>query len=217
MTDPWTRDLHWVRPGQQDRSRKTQVALLEAAAELVAEHGVERTTVAAIAQRAGASVGAVYHHFRDKRAIVYALFDRYCEMMDATVAEAVDPARWSGASIRDVLEGYLAFVLRHGDEASGFRRAGHHLVEVDQAMRERSDRLRLDLDEGLERLLSDRIDEIGHPDPAFAIGLVLDQFSAMIRNRSTQPAGPTRMEKVPDREWVTGMLDSATAYLQLHP
>ena len=94
---PWAAELHGVRPGQQDRSRRTQEALLAAAAALVAERGIEGTTIADIAARADASVGAVYHHFRDKKAITHALFDRYCELMAAATAEAIDPARWQGA------------------------------------------------------------------------------------------------------------------------
>ena len=41
----WISDLHWVRTGQQSRSQRTQTSLLEAAAELFADKGVE--TVAA--------------------------------------------------------------------------------------------------------------------------------------------------------------------------
>ena len=33
----WISDLHWVRPGQQTRSQKTQESLLDAAAVLVAD------------------------------------------------------------------------------------------------------------------------------------------------------------------------------------
>ena len=160
---PWAAELHGVRPGQQDRSRRTQEALLAAAAALVAERGIEGTTIADIAARADASVGAVYHHFRDKKAITHALFDRYCELMAAATAEAIDPARWQGASVRDILGGHLVFVLRDGDEASNFRRAGHHLVQTDESMRERFAQMWLDLATGLSKLMIDRADEIGHP------------------------------------------------------
>ena len=72
----WISDLHWVRTGRQSRSQKTQEALLEAAAALFAEKGVEATSVADVAARAGCSVGSVYHHFRDKPALFEAVLAR---------------------------------------------------------------------------------------------------------------------------------------------
>lgn len=216
MTEtPWTSELHWVRPGQQDRSRKTQETLLEAAAELVAERGVEGTTIADIAGRADASVGAVYHHFSDKKAITYALFDRFCEMMEATTVQAVDPSRWTGASITDILRGYLVFVLRYSGEADGFRRAGEHLARSDEALAERFSQLRIDLDCGLTKLLLDRVDEIGHPDPAVAIGFVLDQFSSMLRSRTDGELVQTLLQDRSDETFMEAALESARVFLQL--
>ena len=89
--------------------RSTKEALLDAAEELFAEDGVDATTIAAIAERAGSSVGAFYHHFRDKRAIQYALFDRFVVAAEETTLDAVSPARWEGAAIGDILHGYVAF------------------------------------------------------------------------------------------------------------
>ena len=49
----WVSDLHWVREGQQDRSRKTQAALLDAAEELFAKHGTGGATISGISSAAG--------------------------------------------------------------------------------------------------------------------------------------------------------------------
>ena len=49
----WIRDLQWVRPGRQTRSQQTQARLLESAAVLFAEKGVEATSVADVAAHAG--------------------------------------------------------------------------------------------------------------------------------------------------------------------
>lgn len=87
----WTSDLQWVRPGQQTRSQQTQERLLTAAERLFAEQGVDATSVADIAEAAGASIGAVYHHFQDKQALLYALYDRLAQSFEATAREAVAP------------------------------------------------------------------------------------------------------------------------------
>ncbi|MGI4902817.1 MAG: TetR/AcrR family transcriptional regulator [Janthinobacterium lividum] len=59
------------------------VELLEAAAEIIAEVGYEAATMTAIAERAGASIGAVYQYFPNKEAVVRALRSQYGMEMEA--------------------------------------------------------------------------------------------------------------------------------------
>jgi AcrR family transcriptional regulator len=51
--------------------------ILDAAAAVIAEVGVEAATTNAIAERAGSSVGSLYHFFPNKDAIVLGLASRY--------------------------------------------------------------------------------------------------------------------------------------------
>lgn len=53
----------------QERSRRTQTALIRATTELVAEAGYHGATTKAIAERAGVSEGTIYRHFPDKKAL----------------------------------------------------------------------------------------------------------------------------------------------------
>lgn len=57
----------------QHRSATRISALLDAAAEVVDEVGVERLTTAMVAERAGASIGTVYRYFPDRIAVLAAL------------------------------------------------------------------------------------------------------------------------------------------------
>ncbi|MFC1416685.1 TetR family transcriptional regulator [Streptacidiphilus cavernicola] len=59
----------------QDRAERTRAALLRATAELVNESRYRDATMAAIAQRAGASKGSLYFHFASKDALCAALRD----------------------------------------------------------------------------------------------------------------------------------------------
>lgn len=61
---------------QQDRSRITRSALLEAAVACLAEVGWSRCTVAMVAERAGVSRGAAQHHFPTREALFIAAVDQ---------------------------------------------------------------------------------------------------------------------------------------------
>jgi AcrR family transcriptional regulator len=60
---------------KQDRSRLSTRLLVQAAAELIAERGYERTTLAAIGKRAGYSPGLVTLHFGSKEGLLWAVIE----------------------------------------------------------------------------------------------------------------------------------------------
>lgn len=210
----WISDLHWVRTGQQTRSQRTQESLLNAAARLLAEKGVEATSVADVAAEAGCSVGSVYHHFRDKQTLLYAIFDRMSQELRATTREAVDPARWEGAGVEDILRSYLEFALELGRERPTFKRAGVEVSRSDPALREHLAELHAELHRGLAALLLVRREEIGHPDPELATGFVIDQLGSMLRTRFDELLMPTLLANRSDDAFLEEALRSACAYLE---
>jgi AcrR family transcriptional regulator len=212
----WISDLHRVRSGQQSRSQKTRESLLNAAAGLFAEKGVDATSVADVAERAGCSVGSVYHHFRDKRALLHAVFDRMEEELRATRRDALDPKRWEGASIPDILWGYLEFSLETGRNRPVSKSAALEASRQDPALRERYAELRSELSDGLAGLLLARRAEIGHPDPDLAIRFVLDELGSMLQARLDETHMPTQLANRPDEDFVREALRSACAYLKTH-
>ena len=64
------------RRSQAERRSRSEDALLEAAAEVIAERGVQGATLASIGGRAGVSRGLPTHHFGSKDALVARLADR---------------------------------------------------------------------------------------------------------------------------------------------
>jgi AcrR family transcriptional regulator len=59
-----------ARRTQRERRDHAEAALLNAAAELVVEHGVRSLTLARVGERAGYSRGIVTHHFGSKQALL---------------------------------------------------------------------------------------------------------------------------------------------------
>jgi AcrR family transcriptional regulator len=74
---------------QNRRSRRTRAAILDAAWQLLEEHGVERTTMAAVAERAGVSRRALYLHVASRAELLLALHDHVDEQLD--LAASVQP------------------------------------------------------------------------------------------------------------------------------
>src|SRR6195952_5452720 len=82
----------------QVRSSTRISALVDAAAEVIEEVGVERMTTAMVAERAGASIGTVYRYFPDRIAVVEALAvrgaQRFIDRVSAEVT-AREISRWA--------------------------------------------------------------------------------------------------------------------------
>ncbi len=77
-----------TRRTQAERSATTRTALLGAARELFAERGFAATGRDEIAERAGVTRGALYHHFESKEAVLRAVVAE----MEAELVERVSAA-----------------------------------------------------------------------------------------------------------------------------
>ncbi len=80
------------RPPQQARSRESLHKVLAAAEHVLAEQGIEEFTVAAVAERAGMSVGAIYRRFVGKNQLLYAVKDQLLGQLESGVSEALRAA-----------------------------------------------------------------------------------------------------------------------------
>jgi AcrR family transcriptional regulator len=69
---------------QGERRAQTRERLLDAAAELFAERGIEASSVDAIAERAQRTSGAIYDHFDGKAGLLFALLEGWVD--DVAVA-----------------------------------------------------------------------------------------------------------------------------------
>lgn len=86
---------------------KTRTRILNAAEELVLDHGFAGTTVEAILDRTGFTKGAFFHHFPSKDDLAHALVERYAEHDAETLEENMDRAERLS---RDPLQQVLIFV-----------------------------------------------------------------------------------------------------------
>jgi AcrR family transcriptional regulator len=119
---------------QWQRTAQTQRALLDAAREIFTEQGFTDASIADVVERAGSSVGSLYHHFGGKSELFLALWQEHQLAHEEAASEAVAAARQAGmtdptelfcAGARAFLEGSwqrrdLAMLFVAGDGPPGF-------------------------------------------------------------------------------------------------
>ncbi len=98
---------------QVQRRAESEELLLSAAAELVAERGIDRASLASIGERAGSSRGLPTHHFGSKDALVARLARRAQDRVGDATAAAFERRRTSSGDapglerVRVTVDAYL--------------------------------------------------------------------------------------------------------------
>jgi AcrR family transcriptional regulator len=77
---------------QGERRAETRRRLLDAAAELFAERGVDGASIDAIAERADRTSGAVYDHFGGKDGLLFALLEGWVDDVSAVIGAELETA-----------------------------------------------------------------------------------------------------------------------------
>ena len=103
----------------QARSRQTVTRILDAAAAIADEQGVDAATTRAIADRAGVSPPSLYRFFADREAILDELLEQHCAVLDARCVEAEQT--WAVTSVADLLNNeidlHVAYYRRYPSSA----------------------------------------------------------------------------------------------------
>jgi AcrR family transcriptional regulator len=96
-----------MRRRQAERSDTTRRAIIQAARDLFAGDGYDRTSIEQIAEKAGMSKGALYHHFRDKAEVLAAVYEDIARGTVGKLLAGVDPAADPIESLKDGTRRFL--------------------------------------------------------------------------------------------------------------
>lgn len=96
---------------KQQRSRATVDAILEATAQVLVEHGYEKSSTNLIARRAGVSIGSLYQYFPNKEALVLALAEKHVADMMAELMAKLGAAQ--GLPLRPALRVMIDGLMAH--------------------------------------------------------------------------------------------------------
>jgi AcrR family transcriptional regulator len=92
---------------QEERKADTRARLLDAAAGLFAERGIDAVSVDTVADAAGRTSGAVYAHFGSKQGLLLALLDEWAHSLLTVIAAEFELA----ATVEDRLRAVAANVV----------------------------------------------------------------------------------------------------------
>lgn len=174
-----------MRRPQQSRSELSAERMLDAAAALLEDGGLAAVTVAAVAERAGASNGSLYHRFGDRAGLLHALHARSFDAMLQDTAQAflaADALSDDDDAARHLAAAALAIFGRHRAAMRAF------LVEVadDPAVESRN----AEVTEGIRAVVVDWLIRRFGASPAGAE----DAFALLYSLGASQAlVGPTTM------------------------
>jgi AcrR family transcriptional regulator len=168
-------------PPQQERSRQSLRRLLDAAESVFNKFGLEGATLPRIAREARLSPASVYRRFRDKNALIRAVFSRASEMQARELAQEIDTEQVREIGIRNFTSHWIGGMLRGYGTRTGLIRAA--MMYAHQHPREpfvrRQKKLEIRNFRKMARIFLLWQDEIHHPDPesAVAYGMLMVAFT----------------------------------------
>ncbi|MEE1756161.1 TetR/AcrR family transcriptional regulator [Streptomyces sp. SP18CS02] len=101
------KDVKAEGPAKAPKSEQTRALILETALRLFQERGYDKTTMRAIAQEAGVSVGNAYYYFASKEHLVQGFYDRIAAEHAAAVQSVLEGDTDLAVRIRDTLLTWL--------------------------------------------------------------------------------------------------------------
>ena len=181
-----------LRPPRQERSRKTLDRIADAALTLIAENGLDHTTIAQVVGAAKSSVGSFYARFGGKDDLVRYLEERVWLEAERRWDAAIEGGEWAEAPLERIVEELVGLLIELETEDAGRRAAlgsarGPAWLERGRAFHRRA------MAE-VQSILMPYRDHIDHPDPELAIGvgyrIVLAGIRELVGDFSDPSAGP---------------------------
>src|SRR5579884_4211497 len=105
-----------MRAGEKIHKGEKREAILQAALELIAEHGLQHTPMSLISKRSGASAGIIYHYFESKDDLLASLFYRIKGDMNRAIGAADDPQQPLAKRFQSLWLSIFRYCLTHPQE-----------------------------------------------------------------------------------------------------
>jgi AcrR family transcriptional regulator len=190
---------------KQTRSTELVAAILEAAAQVLAEEGAQRFTTARVAEKAGVSVGSLYQYFPNKAAILFRLqSDEWRRTSDLLRVILEDVQRPPLERLRALT---YAFIRSECDEAA-MRVALNDAAPLYRDAPEARD-ARASGDRAMQVFMREALPKASESTRALAADLITTTLSKVGKHFSESPRSSAEIET-----YAGAMADMFCAYLQ---
>ena len=157
--------------------------MLDAAETVLEKLGPEGATLARVAKEARLSPANVYRRFRDKDALMAAVFDRFTEMNAKELAAPVDVEQLRPIGIRKFAKDWVAGMIAGFRHRTGLTRAAMLYTQQHQGAAFVKRKMEVEI-QGFRKLVGIFLiwrDEIRHPDPEYAVGYAIAMVALALR------------------------------------
>jgi AcrR family transcriptional regulator len=190
---------------KQARSTDLVQAILEAAAQVLAEEGAPRFTTARVAEKAGVSIGSLYQYFPNKAAILFRLqSDEWRRTSDLLRVILEDASRPPLERLRGLVH---AFIRSECDEAT-MRVALNDAAPLYRDAPEAKE-ARASGDRTMEVFMLEALPESAESIRALAADLITTTLSKVGKHVSESPRSPSEIEA-----YGQALADMFCAYLE---
>lgn len=190
---------------QQARSTELVTAILQAAVQVLAEHGATRFTTARVAEKAGVSIGSVYQYFPNKAAILFRLqaeeWRQTSEMLRSILEDAGKPAL---ERLRTLVHAFIRSECEEAQMRVALNDAAPLYRDAPEARQARAS-----MDEAIERFMQELLPEVSAARRLLAADLITTTFTAAGKSFSETPRTRAAIKAYAD-----AMADMFCAYLQ---
>ncbi len=188
---------------------------MRAARKTISEKGVESLTIAGVAASVGLTTGAFYARFRNKDALLEALFEETLAGNQEAIQTFQNEIATSSDSLSEIVENLVVrMMVLMRDNSALFRLFGSD-HRGSNAERDRAIRILEAAIEPVRDLFLERSDELPHPRPGIAAGMLIVMMQgivdwALLLRESAEPVVPTK-----DKALCEEMTRAALGYLGL--
>jgi AcrR family transcriptional regulator len=126
-------------PRRRDPQRRLRI--LNAAAQLVAQHGYHEVGMADIGAAAGVTGSAIYRHFAGKSAVLVAMFDRVIDDLSTEAEQIVTTVSDPRTALRRLVRGQVMFAINDRTLAQVYHNEITNLPDPDRRRLRRKQRL----------------------------------------------------------------------------
>lgn len=202
---------------KQERSSRTQAAILRAARELISHGGAESLTISGVAARVGLTTGAFYARFRNKDALLQALYEEALAENRLAIDDFRAEIETSTASLGVIIAKSVPMAMQLiRDHTALFRLFGGD-SHGSRSDRDRAIQILEEVIRPVQGLLRERSEELPHPDPELAGAMLIVLMHgivdwALLLREAPTPVVPTRDEALAEE-----IIRAALGYLGLSP